>query len=347
MSILLSRDSFREAVFERDNHRCVTCGAPSQDAHHIIERRLFDDGGYYIDNGASLCGKCHILAEETTLSCEEIRSAAGIKNVILPYHMYDDNDYTYDKWGNIVLPNGQRLKGELFFDESVQKILAQGKVLNSFSKYIKYPRTMHLPWSEKLGKDDRVLENTNNFEGKEIIATAKLDGENTTFYRDYTHARSINSGSHPTRNQIKGIWARTGYEIPEGWRICGENMEGVHTIKYDNLESFFYVFSIWNEKNECLSWDDTIEWCTLLGLVMVPVLYRGIFEPDVLKMFNKSMYNGVQNEGYVVRLADTYKFSEFRKSVAKFVAKSFVIKHGHWTSGRIQTNSIGNDFIRK
>jgi len=30
------RDIFRESVFERDNHKCVVCGEPALDAHHII-----------------------------------------------------------------------------------------------------------------------------------------------------------------------------------------------------------------------------------------------------------------------------------------------------------------------
>jgi 5-methylcytosine-specific restriction endonuclease McrA len=38
---LMTRNEFRQAVFERDNYRCVICGDPAVDAHHIIERRLF------------------------------------------------------------------------------------------------------------------------------------------------------------------------------------------------------------------------------------------------------------------------------------------------------------------
>ena len=83
-NIILSRDEFRESVFQRDNFKCVICGDKAKDAHHIIERRLFSDGGYYLDNGASLCEKHHIEAEETTLSCEEIRLKAGIENIIIP-----------------------------------------------------------------------------------------------------------------------------------------------------------------------------------------------------------------------------------------------------------------------
>jgi len=69
--MLLTRDLFREMVFQRDNHQCVICHGPAQDAHHIIERRLWPDGGYYLLNGASLCGEHHIAAEQTTLSCDE------------------------------------------------------------------------------------------------------------------------------------------------------------------------------------------------------------------------------------------------------------------------------------
>ena len=36
----------RNAVFKRDANLCVICHAAASDAHHIMERRLFDDGGY-------------------------------------------------------------------------------------------------------------------------------------------------------------------------------------------------------------------------------------------------------------------------------------------------------------
>ena len=78
--MLLSRDEFRQQVFARDGGRCVICSAPGQDAHHILERRLFDDGGYYLDNGATLCAACHVKAEMTVLSCDAIRAAIDGKS---------------------------------------------------------------------------------------------------------------------------------------------------------------------------------------------------------------------------------------------------------------------------
>ena len=175
MNALLSRDEFRNAVFSRDNNACVICGKPAQDAHHIIERRLFSDGGYFLENGASLCGECHIKAETTELSCEDIRLACGITEIVLPPHLYRDNEY--DKWGNIINQNGSRLKGELFFDESVQKILKQGGVLGKFVNYIKYPRTYHLPWSEGLTNDDRMMsvEDAENLQNLNVVITEKME----------------------------------------------------------------------------------------------------------------------------------------------------------------------------
>ena len=342
----LTRDEFREGVFKRDNYKCVICGEPAKDAHHIIERRLFDDGGYYLSNGASLCQTHHIQAEETTISCEEIREAAKIKEVILPSHLYNDNDYTYDKWGNIIMPNGTRIRGELFYDESVQKILNQGNVLNLFSKYVKYPRTMHLPWSEKTSKDDRLLDSVKHFEGKEVVVTVKMDGENTTMYNDHIHARSLDSGTHPSRKWVKGLWGRIAYNIPDGWRICGENMQAVHTIFYKNLDSYFLAFSIWNEKNICLPWDETLEYAELLGLDTVQVIYKGIWDEKTIResfdKFKKAAWDitGHKTEGYVVRLADEFTYGEFRTSVAKFVADDFIIKHGHWSTQKMETNLL-------
>lgn len=318
---LLSRNDFREQVFSRDNNLCVVCAEPAQDAHHIMERRLFPDGGYYIDNGASLCASCHIKAEGTVLSPDFIREKAGIHNAVLPPHLYSDE--IYDKWGNIILPNGTRLKGELFYDESVQKILKEHHMLVCFTKYVKYPRTYHLPWTQCSTKDDRILPNCQHFEGKEVVVTTKMDGENQTIYNDYVHARSVNSESHPSRNWVKNFASTFSFDIPEGWRICGENLFMVHSIKYENLSSYFLGFSMWNDKNVCLPWDETLEWFSLLGIEHVPILYRGLFSEEKIRSLWKED-NREKMEGYVVRLAESFSYKQFRDSVAKFVRKDHV-----------------------
>lgn len=352
MSDLLNRDQFRASVFSRDGYKCVICGAKDKlDAHHIIERRLWHDGGYYLDNGATLCSEysgyvhdgisCHMKAEMTVLSCDEIRAAAGITKIIIPEHMYSDQQY--DKWGNIIMPDGSRIRGELFDDESVQKVLKQGGYLdqsNIFRQYVKYPRTYHLPWSEGVTEDDRLAhDHQQMFGGKEVIVTEKMDGENTTMYRDHIHARSIDSGSHPSRGWVKNFHGKIAHDIPEDWRICGENLYARHTLPYEDLNSFFLCFSIWDHRNFCLSWDDTIDYAEMLDLKMVPVLYRGLYENIDIPAIHKSL-DFTKQEGYVIRIADEFPYRAFRHSIAKFVRRAHVGTAHHWMMQAVTPNQM-------
>ena len=340
--MLLTRNEFRESVFNRDNHLCVICGDIAVDAHHIMERRLFTGdhvkGGYFVDNGASLCGIHHLEAEMTTLSVEDIRLASNITKKILPSHLYDD--HVYDKWGNPILANGMRQKGELFYDESVQKILGQGNVLSLFTKYVKFPRTYHVPWSEGMTNDDRMIKDMSVFEGRDVIVSTKWDGENTTMYNDHIHARSMDSLNHPSRNWVKNFWSTISHEIPEGWRICGENLFATHSIHYTDLPSYFLGFHIWNEKNECLSWDDTLEWFHLLGITPVDVSYRGIYDESFIRsLWSPTNWN--TTEGYVLRISDSFRYGDYRKSVGKFVRKGHIQTVKHWMNGQaIQPNEL-------
>ncbi len=334
MTKLLTRDEFREGVFERDAFKCVICKKDGQDAHHILERRLWPDGGYYLDNGATVCGQCHIECEKTNISVETIREMAGVKKIIPP-QLYDDQ--IYDKWGNPILPNGTRLIGELFFDESVQKVLADH--LSEFTHYVKYPRTTHVPWSPGMNDDDRMFTSMEHFHGKEIMVAEKMDGENTTMYRDYIHARSLDGRSHPSRDWVKNFHATIAHDIPEGWRICGENMFAVHSIKYKDLKSYFYGFSIWNEKNECLPWNETREWFALLGIQEVPVQWIGIYDEKWLKELGGQL-SWAGCEGYVIRPTDGFPFIDFKKVVGKYVRAGHVQTVKHWMHGQIMENNL-------
>jgi hypothetical protein len=334
---LLSRDAFREAVFARDKNRCLMCPQPAADAHHIIERRLWPDGGYYLENGASVCPAHHLAAEATTLSCDELRERAGITRFPLPPHLY--RDQPYDKWGNPILPNGMRLRGELFDDESVRRVIAP--VLSLFTDRVKYPRTYHLPWSPGVGKDDRVLTDLAPLRHcPRVVATVKMDGECTTLYTDYVHARSIEYDPHPSRSRVKALQAQVGPDIPQGWRVCGENLFARHSIAYENLRAHFQVFSVWNERNLCLGWDETREWAALLGLETVPVLYDGPWDEERIRHLHRDTFEGDPCEGYVVRDAGQFHYREFRERAGKYVRAGHVQTHGHWMRTRVEPNGL-------
>jgi hypothetical protein len=332
---LLTRDQFREAVFARDGHKCVFCGLPAQDAHHILERRLWPDGGYYLDNGASVCGDHHLACERTDISVDMVRTAANAK-AIVPPHLYSDQEY--DKWGNPVLPGDKRLRGELFYDPSVQKVLQSH--LSKFIDWVKYPRTHHVPWSENMNEDDRVMEDTGIFKNKRVIVTEKMDGENTTLYSDYIHARSVNSRPHESQTWVKQFRSQIGHDIPKGWRICGENLYAKHSIHYEDLPSYFMGFSIWNEANYCLDWPETVWWFEALGITPVPVIFDGIYDEQKIRAL-WSQDKWAKSEGYVVRLASCFSYRDFRYSVGKFVRKNHIQTVQHWRFGqRMEKNGM-------
>lgn len=332
MFSLLTRDQFREAVFSRDNYKCVVCGAPAKDAHHIVERKLWSDGGYYLENGASLCSEHHLAAETTSLSCNDLRNKIGIKEFPLPEHLYSDGDY--DKWGNQILANGLRLRGELFDDPSVQTILQPVLAL------LKYARTFHLPWSPGTTDDDKILKSVDHFTGQEVVVTVKMDGENCNLYSDYLHARSTEYEAHPSRTIIKVLHAQIAHDIPKGWRVCGENLQAKHSIHYNNLPAYFLVFSIWNSENKALSWDDTKEWSELLGLQTVPELYRGTWDEKKIRELFKPEFNGDPMEGYVVRVVRSFHYKEFRNCVAKYVREGHVTSDSHWKFSELIPNKL-------
>lgn len=208
---------------------------------------------------------------------------------------------------------------------------------------IKYPRSLHLPWSPGATSDDKMLRSTEHFEGREVVETEKLDGENTTIYSDrYCHARSLDSAHHDSRSWVKALAARVSLDLPAGWRVCGENVFAQHSVGYDRLSTYFYVFSIWDEDNNCLSWDDTVTWCGLLGLSHVPVLYRGPWNEEAVKeAWTGCSAFADEGEGYVVRLTDGFSYGDFSVSLAKWVRKGHVNPDDtHWMHREVVPNSL-------
>ena len=210
--------------------------------------------------------------------------------------------------------------------------------------YFKYPRTYHLHWSEGLQNDDKKLTDYSEFIGKEIICTVKMDGENTSMYTDKIHARSLDSNNHESRNYVKGMWGDIRHLIPKGWRICGENMYAKHSIHYTELETYFYVFNIWDENNVCLSWQDTLDWCDLLDLIPVPNIYKGIYDEKILKDIALNI-DPEKQEGYVIRTTDSFHYDDFSTHVAKYVRKNHVQTDEHWSLKEIIPNLL--KFLKK
>ena len=204
---------------------------------------------------------------------------------------------------------------------------------------VKYPRSMHLPWSPGLQNDDRLIQTLDGLIGREVIVSEKLDGENTSMYRDHLHARSLDSKHHDSRNWVKMLHGSIAHQIPEGWRICGENMYAKHSIFYNNLKSYFYGFSIWDDRNVALDIDTQNLWFEDLGIVQPQIFYRGIFDEKALHDLAASL-DPVTQEGFVVRVVDEIPMEDFHMKLAKWVRKGHVQTDAHWMTQAIVPNKL-------
>jgi len=173
-----------------------------------------------------------------------------------------------------------------------------------------------------------------------VYVTEKMDGENASIYSDgYIHARSIDGNKHPWQTWLKS-YIQTWYrDIPEGWRICGENLYAKHSIEYTFRDESYYfqVFGIYNERNVRLSLEVMLEWCDILNLHFVPIIYEGKYDKDVImRMFEdyKSANVALRNnetEGFVISNADAFKYEDFSQNVGKYVRANHVTTDAHWS----------------
>ena len=208
-----------------------------------------------------------------------------------------------------------------------------------YSQRYKYPRTPHLSFSPGVSADDLKLDRHKLFENCQVVVTEKLDGENTTLYNDYIHARSIDSRHHPSRAWVKALQASIGNDIPQGWRICGENLYARHSIAYNDLKSYFYLFAIWNEDNYCLSWADTQEWAEILGLDIPQVMYEGVWNEEKIKAIADNLDEDIC-EGFVVRKANGFYYDDFALNMAKWVRPHHVQTDEHWMYKEVVPNRL-------
>lgn len=206
----------------------------------------------------------------------------------------------------------------------------------------KYFSTFHLPWTQAATKDDKIFTvkqiKDYFYPMEDAYASIKLDGENTTIGRGFSHARSLDSKDHWSRHHIKQLAASLYKDIEPGWRICGENMLATHSIEYKNLESFFYVFSVWDETNTRLSLDEMIEYCDFLDLKMAPIIVRAPFRG--MNFVNNLGLDLTQDEGYVVSNSGRFHYSEAARNLAKFVRLDHVQTDEHWMHGPVRKNTL-------
>jgi hypothetical protein len=207
---------------------------------------------------------------------------------------------------------------------------------------IKYPRTPHMPFSPGYSDDEEELNTLDLMMGKRIIITEKMDGENTTLYRDHWHARGLSTQprKHESRDWMANYWAN-GIKgvVQPNVRICGENLYAKHSIHYKDLPTYFMAFSVWDEHG-ALSWDQTVSALEFLSVSHVPVLYDGPCTFEALTTV-ASQFKVEEREGFVARLACEIPYSQFGQCVAKWVRPNHVqLNQKHWFNSKVTKNLL-------
>lgn len=211
---------------------------------------------------------------------------------------------------------------------------------------VKFPKTYHLPWSETINDDDKKLSKTSHFEGADIVILEKMDGENTSMYSDFMHARSIDSKHNYTRDWAKKMHSILKNEIPKDWVFCFENVAYYHSIFYDNLKSYCYLLSIWKDDGFCLSYDEQKEWAELLDLAQPTEFYRGKYDEEKIIEITKNL-DLKKVEGYVLRNTQSFHRDEYRKNTAKYVRPNHIQPNAagdvtHWLKNTYK-NQLNTD----
>ena len=200
---------------------------------------------------------------------------------------------------------------------------------------MKYNRTYHFPFSEGATNDDKIQHDWKGILQNEIVMTEKLDGENTCIKTDGFFARSH---AAPTRNawaqNMLPVWERVRHELGD-LEVFGENLYGVHSIEYEKLPAYFFIFAI-RENGFWLAWEDVKTYAALLDLPTVPVFKQQIFTEKTLQ---QTIAEGLQNgsafggecEGFVCRNANAFANDDFAFNVLKYVRANHVQTNEHWS----------------
>jgi hypothetical protein len=157
-------------------------------------------------------------------------------------------------------------------------------------------------------------------------------GGNCCIKQGIVYARTHkHPAQHPWFSTIKQQTHLLDFTLENGVELYGENMTATHSIRYQNLTSYFYLFGVKHHDKWC-AWDEVAEVARDLGIPTAPLRFRGVIESGaklqelVGSLMSKCSQVGadVTPEGFVVRVARSFNLDEFRSAVAKYVREDHI-----------------------
>lgn len=199
----------------------------------------------------------------------------------------------------------------------------------------KYSRTYHFPFSPGTTSDDRINSDWKTILDKQLVMTEKLDGENNCLKASGVYARSHAAPTiNPWAKNMQDVWQKVKNDLND-LEFFGENLYGIHSIEYEKIEHYYYVFAI-RDGDVWLGWEEVCFYANALDLPTVPVIEKGIFtEAKVKKSIDENLKKGSrlggECEGFVFRNANAFLVNDFKNNVLKYVRKNHVKTDQHWT----------------
>lgn len=358
-----SRLGFRQKVFERDDNTCVIpwCEKDAVDAHHVIERELWENGGYITKNGASVCSHHHRLAEGDLSQTD---------SAIAEKQDPDIPPQAFWHWANITSP-------PLPSETDTKHINKWGREFDTpphedLRDRIKYQSSRHLMplywWDEsdadeRIKKDDTQLKTLDPFIGSPLVITEKMDGGNCLVVNDLDTPVRARNGTSPT-DAMRPLYRDGGLywknkvnqKLPDRYQVFGEWLLNKHSIHYgcdctpkcddsapalseltgvETDETYFQIFGVYDKiHNIWLSWPTTEKIADQLGFPTTPVIYKEdsadhptyTTEYEARRDLTEKAHNIIANggEGIVVRKKFPYHYGQFSTSLGKYVRENHV-----------------------
>jgi hypothetical protein len=306
-----------------------------------MERSLWENGGYVVDNGASVCETHHKLAEKNIIPPQAFYRWIGVQNPPLP----DGVAYHSNKWGESLSPPPWK----------------------EYRDEIKYPSTRHLPWSHEQDRDDTSHSEIGWATGIPLVATIKMDGGNCMLVKDMDDPIRARNGRHADKEHFdlakKWYWEENLYsKIPKNLQLFGEWIYAKHSIHYGcdcddpcedigpALRDYFQLFGVYDKTYDIwLGWEETVAVAQDIGLTIVPPADGGTYyittgEDNEQKLWS-DLYQLSQtvesrgHEGIVVRSALPFHYDQMDQRLGKYVRDDHVIEgETHWSHRELVQN---------
>lgn len=305
-------------IAQRDGGRCIICETKILiAAHFIYDQQLFTsafENGFHRDNAVTLCQDHINDALDTTLSTEQLKKASFISHPLHPSILSLDENH--DRYGNVILRDGARLKGPLMDSPEVTDRLARAGMMSKFTSRFQYPPIPHVPWSKSIPITGAGLKSMNHMKGKEVVLTLHMKSENSALSRDELHALTFTGKRYAAGGLIKTFYRQIVDNMAISERIIGENLSANHAVAYYDMPSYLLGMQIWHG-GFCLPYNQTLTRLEELGITPVRELWRGIYDEKVIRSIQATLDSDV-HEGTLLRTTSGFSYRDFHQHVAMY-----------------------------